>query len=241
MSRPRKPYGPNPPGRLPATMIKVLAAELSDQGRLSRGKRYWADDAVVDIVIGHGAVTAEVQGGRPEPYIVTIEAEGGSGVPTKREIWVQCTCPDDSGFGNEACKHAVAAMFALSDEVAIDPTVVERWRASRRSIDRSNVTDLPRPSAPDDTEERERPADVIPLRRTWRDEVDAARPPAPEVPTEPEHDPEIDEIAVLLASPSGSPPPELPTPEPLSHPPGASGLLADVLADALDHLAIRWE
>jgi uncharacterized Zn finger protein len=77
VSRPRKPYGPNPPGRLPATMIKVLAAEMSDQGRLSRGKRYWADDAVVDIVIGHGAVTAEVQGGRPDPYVVTIEADGG--------------------------------------------------------------------------------------------------------------------------------------------------------------------
>jgi hypothetical protein len=39
MSRPRKPFGPNPPGRLPATMLKVLAAELSDQGRLSRGRR----------------------------------------------------------------------------------------------------------------------------------------------------------------------------------------------------------
>lgn len=38
MSKPRRPYG-NPPGRLPATMIKVLAAELSDQGRLARGKR----------------------------------------------------------------------------------------------------------------------------------------------------------------------------------------------------------
>ena len=65
MSRPRKPYGPNPPGRLFGTMIKVLAAEMSDQGRLSRGKRYWADDAVVDIVVGHGAVTAEIQGSRP--------------------------------------------------------------------------------------------------------------------------------------------------------------------------------
>ena len=72
MSRPRKPYGPNPPGRLLGTMIKVLAAEMSDQGRLARGKRYWTDDAVIDIVVGHGAVTAEIQGSRPEPYVVTI-------------------------------------------------------------------------------------------------------------------------------------------------------------------------
>ena len=81
VSRPRKPYGPNPPGRLPATMIKVLAAELSDQGRLARGKRYWADHAVIDIVIGHGAVTAEIQGSRAKPYVVTIEANPGAGVP----------------------------------------------------------------------------------------------------------------------------------------------------------------
>jgi uncharacterized Zn finger protein len=220
-------------------MIKVLAAELSDQGRLSRGKRYWADDAVVDIVIGHGAVTAEVQGGRPDPYVVTIEAEGGSGVPSKREIWIQCTCPDDTGAGNEACKHAVAAMFALSDEIAIDPTLVDRWRASRRG-DRSNVTDLPAPVPPDDTEERERPAEVIPLRRTWRDEVESARDAEPPEP-EPEPDPEIDEIGRLLASPTGMTAPELPVPEPLRHPPLSSRLLTDVLEDALDHLAIRWE
>lgn len=220
MSRPRKPYGPNQPGRLPATMIKVLAAELSDQGRLSRGKRYWADDAVTDIVIGHGAVTAEVQGGRPEPYVVTVEADGGEGVPTKREVWVRCTCPDDTGSGSEACKHAVAALFALSDEVAIDPTVVERWRASRRRP--SNVAELPTSSAPspDDTAERERPAEVIPLRR--------------------EVDPFVDEIGRLLAAPSG-PIPDLPRPDRLAHPPVADRLLAEVLTDALDHLMIEWE
>ena len=31
MSRPRKPFGANHPGRLPATMVKVLAAEMSDR------------------------------------------------------------------------------------------------------------------------------------------------------------------------------------------------------------------
>ena len=83
----------NPPGRLPATMIKVLAAELSDQGRLARGKRYWADNAVTDIVIGHGAVTAEIQGSRPEPYVVTITATPGTGVPGKRDVTVAVYVP----------------------------------------------------------------------------------------------------------------------------------------------------
>lgn len=232
MSRPRKPYGPNPPGRLPATMIKVLAAEMSDQGRLSRGKRYWADDAVIDIVIGHGAVTAEVQGGRPDPYVVTIEADGGAGVPSKREVWIGCTCPDDSGFGSEACKHAVAALFALSDEVAIDPTVLDRWRASRR---RSNVSDLPVASSPDDTAERDRPAEVIPLRR---------RPAEPGPEPEPVHavrDPQLDEIGRLLASPAGAALPDLPDLDRLEHPPVADRLLGEVLADALSQLHLHWD
>ncbi len=131
MSKPRKPYGPNPPGRLSATMIKVLAAEMSDSGRLGRGKRYWNDDAVIDLVVGHGVVTAEVQGSRSQPYVVTIGAMPGDGVPSRRHVQVRCTCPDDDGF-DAACKHAVAALFALSDEVAIDPTVIDRWRGKTR-------------------------------------------------------------------------------------------------------------
>ena len=91
MSRPRKPFGSQLPGRLPATMVKVLAAELADGGRLTRGKRYWADDAVTDIVIGHGSVTGEVQGSRRAPYVVTIDAQPGEGVPAKRELCVRCT------------------------------------------------------------------------------------------------------------------------------------------------------
>ena len=89
MSRPRKPYGPHPPGRLYGTMIKVLAAEISDQGRLSRGKRYWADDAVVDIVVGHGAVTAEIQG--VPPAALRRDAGGVSRAPGCRPSEI-CGC-----------------------------------------------------------------------------------------------------------------------------------------------------
>ena len=231
MSRPRKPYGPNPPGRLFATMVKVLAAELSDQGRLSRGKRYWTDDAVVDIVVGHGAVTAEVQGNRPDPYVVTLEAAGGSGVPTKRELWVQCTCPDDTGTGADACKHAVAALFALSDEIAVEPELVDRWRQSARAARGHDaaVTRLPTATSDDldgDAEDEapagsEREADVIELR--------------------PRPDPDLAAIALLLQAPTGAPLAELPEVVPIEHTGLRDRQLADVLDDALDHLGIRWE
>ncbi len=215
--KPRKPFGANPPGRLPATMIKVLAAELSDQGRLSRGKRYWAEDAVVDIVVGHGAVTAVIQGSRPDPYVVTVEATQGTGVPSKREVWISCTCPDDS-VETEACKHAVAALFALSDEVAIEPALIERWRtgSARR-----------RPAEPG-------LAEVIPLRRNETADAPTSTPEPPPP------DPVAEELAMLLGSPNAAGPPEFPEVTPLRHAGIRDRQLSDVLADAIDHLAIDW-
>jgi uncharacterized Zn finger protein len=197
-------------------MIKVLAAELSDQGRLSRGKRYWAEDAVVDLVVGHGAVTAVIQGSRPDPYVVTVEATQGRGVPSKREVWITCTCPDD-GVETEACKHAVAALFALSDEVAIEPALIERWRTGSKR----------RPTAATGL------AEVVPLRP---EQTHAAPVPAPDPP----RDPVADELAMLLGAPNGAAPPEFPEVTRITHTGIRDRQLSDVLADAIAHLAIDW-
>jgi hypothetical protein len=245
MSRPRKPYGPKPPGRLYGTMIKVLAAELSDQGRLSRGKQYWAEDAVVDIVVGHGAVTAEIQGNRSQPYIVTLEAAAGSGVPSKLDLWVQCTCPDDTGTGADACKHAVAALFALSDEVTIEPELVERWRDSRReprAREAAVVTRLPNsqrfhpPGADRDIDD-----DLNDDNRNDDDGEDDGGSTAQIIELHPRIESELDKISVLLQSPAGAAPPSFPDPVPIDHRGIRDRVLNDVLNDALDELGIRWE
>ena len=234
MSRPRKPYGPNPPGRLAATMIKVLAAEMSDQQRLARGRRYYNDDAVIDIVVGHGSVTAEVQGSRYEPYVVTIEADGGSGVPRRSEIWVSCSCPDDAGTGTDLCKHAVAAMFTLSDEVAIDPDLIDRWRASRRRPSGDGVADVTELNArrrgdveatTDDTPPDHR-AQVIPIGRGAAEST---------------RDDTLEGLSVLLQAPGGATPPVFPEVDPIDHHGLRDAMLRDVLDDALDHLHLRWE
>ena len=231
MSRPRKPFGTNTPGRLPATMIKVLAAELSDQGRLARGRRYWTDSAVTDIVIGHGSVTAVVQGSRPTPYVVTIEANAGAGVPSKRDVWVRCTCPDDAGSGSQACKHAVAALFALSDEVAVEPELVDRWRRSTSSFAAHASAD--HDDTGDDTGDERRSARVVAS-------VDPRRI-ADVIQLHPRRDPIADQLALLLHAPGGAVAPEIPYPEPIDHGPIRDPLLADVLADALHQLANRWD
>ncbi len=130
MSRPRTPFGADRPGLMAATTIRVLAAEMSDPGRFARGKRYFSDRAVTDIVVGHGVVTAEVLGSRREPYVVTIETRAGNGVPSRADVTVRCTCPDDDGWGRSACKHAVAALLTLGDELTIEPELLPRWRRS---------------------------------------------------------------------------------------------------------------
>lgn len=231
MSRPRKPYGPNPPGRLLGTMIKVLAAEMSDQGRLTRGKRYWSDDAVVDIVVGHGAVTAEIQGSRPQPYVVTVEAASGTGVPGRRDVWAQCTCPDDTGTGSDLCKHAVAALFALADEVSIEPELVDRWR---RSAHRSTVTRLHPNAGRHDHDDDDDDDD-------GHDDGGEERQDAEVIELRPRIDPDLDVIAHLLRAPEGASPPVFPDVDELDHGPIRNRLLGQVLDDALDHLAIRWE
>lgn len=175
MSRPRRPFGPDQPGRLQATMLKVLAAEMSDPGRLARGKRLRADDAVVDLVIGHGAATAVVQGSRPEPYVVTLLTRPGRSVPSRRDTTVRCTCPDDDGAGGDACKHGVAAMFALADEVSLDTEVLARWRQSE-SFDDGNTRDHDNPG----------PTDPLPVDPLIAEVNDMLRPPVgarlPELP-----------------------------------------------------------
>jgi hypothetical protein len=240
MSRPRRPFS-NPPGRLPATMLKVLAAELSDAGRLTRGKHYWSEDAVVDIVVGHGVVTAEVLGSRSQPYVVTIETEPGTGTPAKRDLWVQCTCPDDAGTGDQACKHAVAALFALSDEVAVEPELLDRWRAGRRRGPAPVAHDAEPPVAEPPATTADRPS-VRPLRLVHSSErVVDPTPPAPPAPPAPPRDPTVEQIAGLLSAPGGAVPsfPEL---GPREHHLPAGWLWADTLGSALTEFErLAWD
>lgn len=128
MTRPRKPFGANHPGRLPATMMKVLAAEMSDPSRLRRGKQYAKDGSVLDIVIDPKTVTCEIQGSRSTPYIAVVVVKPGDGMPLRRDISFTCTCPDHGNWDGYACKHVVATLFTLSDELLLEPDLLDLWR-----------------------------------------------------------------------------------------------------------------
>jgi uncharacterized Zn finger protein len=211
MSPPRRPFGADQPGRLQATMMKVLAAEMSDPGRLARGKRLRVEDAVVDLVVGHGAATAVVQGSRPDPYVVTLLTRAGRSVPTRREVTVRCTCPDDDAVGSDACKHGVAALFALADEVSLDLEALARWRQSETV---------------DDREDADREGDA-------GDDRGLAAPPSV--------DPLVAELTALLRPVGGDRLPVLPELTALDSAAIPDRLVADVLDDALAHLRVRWD
>jgi hypothetical protein len=219
MSPPRRPFGADQPGRLQATMLKVLAAEISDPGRLARGKRLRAEDAVVDLVVGHGAATAVVQGSRPDPYVVTLLTRAGRSVPARRDVTVRCTCPDDDAVGSDACKHAVAALFALADEVSLDTDVLARWRQTD-TFDADDADDA-------DTDGGS----------AGRGALGGSDRPAPATV-----DPLVAELSGLLSPPDGQ---RLPTVPELTALDPAAGipdrLAADVLDDAVAHLRVRWD
>ncbi|MFT6291463.1 MAG: putative Zn finger protein [Ilumatobacter sp.] len=139
MSRPRKPYGAQHPGRLPATMMKVLAAEMSDPQRLKRGKQYAKDGSVSDIIVEAGVVTCEIQGSRATPYIASLEVTRGSGMPLRRDVAASCSCPDDANYDGHACKHVIATMFVLSDELLMEPELLDVWRGN--DVDAADLVD----------------------------------------------------------------------------------------------------
>ena len=89
-----------------------------------------------------------MQGSRFEPYAVDDpHRAGGDGegllglIPERGEMLCECSCPDAETFG--ACKHGLAVLLVLADEISIETEVLERWRAG----DPEHVPGRPPPAA----------------------------------------------------------------------------------------------
>lgn len=214
--RPRQAFGQQP-GRLAATMLRALSAELSDPLRYARGKAYARDNAVIDIEVRPGEVAGEVLGSRRDAYRVSLFAEhaplrGGSDasltspanvvsmIPDRTEISIDCTCPDAGG--GLMCKHAIATLLVFADEVSIEPELLARWRGQNDG-------------------ERSEPA----RQRAERERA-----------------PRVDVLAPLLASPAPLPPPpnlRSVDPKPMTTPRASRTAHTDVLDELLaDAIAI---
>lgn len=228
MSRPRKPFGAQHPGRLPATMMKVLAAEMSDPGRLRRGKKYATDDSVLDIIIEPGLVTCEIQGTRSTPYIAKIGVTQGSGMPLRRDITKQCTCPDDDNWDDYACKHVVATMFTLSNEFLVEPELLDLWRDHDAGDDSNDDSD----QIIDATEPGRRHLSLV------RSEPAGA---ADETAQRSRSGPTEDPLREILKFPDGSDLPDIPRFDSLETVQPKTRELASILRDAHGNLRIEWD
>jgi len=235
MSKPRQPFGAQHPGRLPATMVKVLAAEMSDPSRLRRGKQYAKDGSVLDIVVEPGVVTCEIQGSRPTPYIAHLEVTPGDGMPLRRDVTCMCSCPDDDNWDGHGCKHVVAALFALSNEFLIEPELLDVWRnrdAVHDEID-DDSADEPVPFQFDDTPRRGTRRHLSLVRDLDDDSIDEPPEPAQSVFEDPLQD--------VLRVPPGSELPDIPVLDPADLVMPKDRELATALRAALSHVRVDWD
>jgi len=247
MSRPRKPFGANHPGRLPATMMKVLAAEMSDPSRLRRGKQYSKDGSVLDIVIDRGVVTCEIQGSRSTPYIASLEVTQGDGMPLRRDVVATCTCPDDDNWDGYACKHVVAAMFTFSDELLLEPELLDTWRnrepgAAAPTDDHAEHDQAP--DAHDRWDESPTARRRGHLRLVGDDEHQPDDPgdePGGDADATRENDRFGDPLADLLVLPDGATLPDISLLAEIDPLMPRSRELAAVYRDAIAHLRVVWD
>jgi hypothetical protein len=227
-------------------MMKVLAAEMTDPSRLRRGKQYAKDGSVIDIVVDPGTVTCEIQGSRSLPYIAVLAVRPGDGMPLRRDVRTTCTCPDDDNIDGFACKHVVAAMFTFSDELLLEPELLDVWRG--RAGAAAGADDEHR-SDPDDDRGGGRGSDGD---RGGRDEVasptrrrghlrlvgdDESAPAPPDRPSSPPRDP----LADVLSTPAGTELPPVPRLTRIDPDLPANRELARALRDAIGHLRLDWD
>lgn len=259
MSRPRKPFGAQQPGRLPSTMMKVLAAEMSDPQRLRRGKQYAKDGSVLDIIIEAGIVTGEVQGSRSTPYIASLEVSMGDGMPLRRDVHAVCNCPDDDNWDDHACKHVLATMFTFADELLMEPELLDVWRGNEHADgtsagsdddsdddtdDESATTSRGTVSSFDPDDDADDTGDIPRRRRHLqlvRDGMEQGRAERKQQAAERTREPIADPLEDVLAIPEGTALPEIPLLERADERLPPRPELASILRDAYRSLRIDWD
>ena len=96
-------------------------------------------------------VRGQVQGSRYDPYVTELHVAAADrqdepldlveAVPDRDEIAAACTCPDAAPSGGTFCKHVLATLLVLADELTVQPDLLTRWRST------GTASGSPRPAA----------------------------------------------------------------------------------------------
>lgn len=115
-----------------ARAVANLAIDMGDPGRMSKARRLHRSGSVSAIDIESGAAHATVTDSDGELYDVTITvvAPPTQKLPTSSDVLATCTC-DDSG---DACRHALAAVLGVAEEVEVDVRVIDRWTGAEAPV-----------------------------------------------------------------------------------------------------------
>lgn len=108
-----------------ARAIANLAIDLGDPGRMAKARRLHRSGSVSAIDVESGAAHASVTDADGEIYDVTITvvAPPAQELPMANDLLAECSC-DDTG---DACRHGLAAMLGIAEEVEADVRVIDRW------------------------------------------------------------------------------------------------------------------
>jgi uncharacterized Zn finger protein len=100
---------------------EVDIQRLAGPTLFERGRRYYREEQVVDLVLRGDLLYAAVQGSEYDPYQVSIRFED-AGLAS-----VVCSCP----YEGAVCKHVVAALLV----VALQPELIEERAPLNATLD----------------------------------------------------------------------------------------------------------
>ncbi len=108
-----------------ARAVANLAIDLGDPGRMAKARRLHRSNSVSAIDFESGEAHATVTDSDGELHDVTIKvvAPPAQQLPAASDVLTECSC-DDAG---DSCRHALAAVLGIAEEVEVDARVIDRW------------------------------------------------------------------------------------------------------------------
>lgn len=125
---------------MPPGALANLAIDLGDPGRMAKARRLYRSSAVSALDIEGGTAFASVADtdGTFEVEVTVVQPLSPDQIPQPSDLELTCTCDDAA----DVCRHGLATVLALAEEVEIDVRTLGRWVAFQLK-DENETADVP--------------------------------------------------------------------------------------------------